>query len=140
MQLNWHMSQRLEFESKLALVRGWDVEADNWLIYMPSDRWDNSLRYTIDGKDRWSFGASSVFVASQSRFPEGVDLSEPPDAYHLINVFAESTIPFGKNNLKVSLSADNLFDTAWRDYLDRFRYYADSMGRNIVVRLKYSFL
>ena len=116
------------------------MNASDWLIYIPSDRWDNALRYTVKKKSTWSFGLSSVFVAQQIRYPHGVDLADPPNAYHLVNAFAETTIPLGKNYLKVSLSADNILDTARRDYLDRFRYYADSMGRNFVLRLKYSFL
>lgn len=139
LQLTWNITMKWQYECKAAFVRGWDLDASDWLIYMPSDRVDNSITYTVSKNSTWKFGAASQFVARQVRYPRGVDFADPPGAYHLVNVFAETTIPFGKNYLKVSLSADNLFDTVWRDYLDRFRYYADGMGRNIVLRLKYSF-
>ena len=33
-------------------------------------------------------------------------------------------------------TAGNLLNTSYRNYMNRFRYYADEMGRNISIRLK----
>ena len=39
----------------------------------------------------------------------------------------------------LSLSVTNLLNTSYREYLNRFRYYADEMGRNITLRIKIPF-
>jgi iron complex outermembrane receptor protein len=33
----------------------------------------------------------------------------------------------------------NLLNTSYRDYMDRFRYFTDAIGRSISLRLKYRF-
>jgi iron complex outermembrane receptor protein len=40
--------------------------------------------------------------------------------------------------LEVNLSVSNALNAAYRDYLNRFRYYADDQGRNISLRVSYS--
>jgi iron complex outermembrane recepter protein len=42
----------------------------------------------------------------------------------------------GNQPVEISLSGHNLLNTAYRDYLNRFRYFADEMGRNIVLRVR----
>jgi iron complex outermembrane receptor protein len=39
----------------------------------------------------------------------------------------------------LSLRVSNALNAAYRDYLNRFRYYADDQGRNISFKLAYSF-
>ena len=45
---------------------------------------------------------------------------------------------WGARDLSAELEVDNLLNTAYRDYLDRQRYYADSPGRSLNIRLSYS--
>jgi iron complex outermembrane receptor protein len=52
---------------------------------------------------------------------------------------ASCSFPVRKLPVTVSLSVDNLLDTAYRDYLNRYRYYADDAGRNITIRVKVPF-
>jgi iron complex outermembrane receptor protein len=35
------------------------------------------------------------------------------------------------------LGINNLFNTRYRDYMNRFRYFTDEVGRNIVLQLKW---
>jgi iron complex outermembrane recepter protein len=42
----------------------------------------------------------------------------------------------GKQAVEISLSGNNLLNVSYRDYLNRFRYFGDEMGRNIVLRLR----
>ena len=37
------------------------------------------------------------------------------------------------------IAVNNLTNVAYRDYLDRFRYFADEPGRNIIFRLRVPF-
>ena len=80
-----------------------------------------------------------VFVA-ETQTTEKVDVSTPPAAYHLLNF--KSSIDFNiKNNsiITVGLGVDNLFNTSYRNYLNRLRYYADDLGRNFLLNLKINY-
>lgn len=46
--------------------------------------------------------------------------------------------PYNLSNMKlnISLSFDNILNTSYRDYLNRLRFYADEMGRNIMLQIK----
>jgi iron complex outermembrane receptor protein len=65
-----------------------------------------------------------------------LDISTPPAAYHLCNAYT-SISPI--NNFEIMLSVNNLTNTVYRDYLNRMRYYANDLGRNFVVGIKYKF-
>jgi iron complex outermembrane receptor protein len=41
--------------------------------------------------------------------------------------------------LLVQTGADNLLNKAYRDYMNRFRYFADDTGRNIFASVSYEF-
>jgi iron complex outermembrane receptor protein len=62
-----------------------------------------------------------------------------PGSYALLNVEAGGKIPVRKHDLSITLSGENLLNTAYRNYMNRLRYYADDLGRNIMLRLKYNF-
>ena len=44
-----------------------------------------------------------------------------------------------KYDIQVGLSINNILNTSYRDYLNRFRYFADEMGRNISLKIKIPF-
>ena len=72
----------------------------------------------------------------QNRVPENSDYAKPPSAYTLFDAEAGTDIYFGKQKMSVIFQVNNLFDVAYRDYLNRFRYFTDEMGRNFTFRLK----
>jgi iron complex outermembrane receptor protein len=41
--------------------------------------------------------------------------------------------------MNVGIGVNNLLNTSYRDYLNRFRYYTDEMGTNVTLRLKIPF-
>jgi iron complex outermembrane receptor protein len=65
----------------------------------------------------------------------GTDYSEPPAGYFLVNLNAGMNM--GK--VEIGLRVTNALNTAYRDYLNRFRYYADDQGRNISLKVGYKF-
>jgi len=57
----------------------------------------------------------------------------------LLGLSAGLIIPLGKQQIGINLTVTNLLNSKYRDYLNRFRYYADETGRNISLKIKYSF-
>ena len=67
-------------------------------------------------------------------------LVPPPDAYHLLHFNSSIDFKTTKNKtLTVGLEIENLLNTSYRNYLNRFRYYADDLGRNFLINLKFNY-
>lgn len=108
------------------------------LIFMPANR----VRFTLGyEKDKWwklynvYTSVQYQFTMHQHRFPEGIDYVDPPPAYHLVDANLGFETRHNKQILRWSVTVNNLFNVAYRDYLSRFRYYALEPGSNVTVRL-----
>lgn len=140
--LNYILSKHVEFTSKISLFRAKDVSENKWLVLMPSDRYEAKLQYNLANSSRFSnsyLSASGLFVTKQWRVPANSDFTPPPPAYFLLNIHATSTVHIKSYRAELGISINNALNTSYRDYLDRFRYFTDAMGRNIVIRLKLPF-
>lgn len=136
------LTRSIRWLPRASLLRARDRSMDTWLFLMPSDRVSNELRWTLPEQKpgrSTSMALISTWVARQTRFPEGLDFTDPPPAYHLVGASLSSAWPMGKGELRLGLEAYNLLNTRYRDYLDRFRYFADAAGLDVVLNVRYSF-
>jgi iron complex outermembrane receptor protein len=137
------LATNLKLVSKMSYLRVYDRRNQNYLVMIPANRWDNELKYEIPKIGNWHSSFVSVgnlMVARQKRVPAASDFAEPPAGYALWNIQAGTSIHISdKNTLEIGIAIQNLFDTVYRDYLNRFRYYADDLGRNASIRLKWKF-
>lgn len=125
-----------------SLVRGRDLTADEWLFLMPADRGELGMAWSRRAAGRWrdiEAVLSGTIVLHQSRYPVGLDYMEPPAGYHLLGLSLGATLPVGRNELRFGLQGSNLLNTTYREYLDRFRYYADARGTDLVLWVRYAF-
>ena len=120
-------------------VRGRNTATHEWLIYMPADRIELSwIQWIKDGKlfkEAW-VEPTAYYCARQWRVSGAVDFAAPPRAYVLYGVSCGAKVKLRKSPLFVTLSVTNAANTVYRDYLDRFRYYADAQGLNLQLRLR----
>lgn len=136
------ITSRWAIRSRSSLVRGRDLILDEWLFQIPSDRTESALLYTIEKSGKWSgieLGLTSNYVAEQIRIPQGLDFTQPPGAYHLLGFQASATCKLRNNEVRFGLQASNVLNTTYRDYMDRFRYYADARGVDVSIWVRYSF-
>lgn len=127
---------------KASTVHGRDLSTDQWLFLMPADRLSGAVQFKRGKVGTWHAVAAELTctaVFRQERFPVGVDFTDPPPAYQLVGVSIGATRAIGRDHLRIGLRADNLLNAAYRDLLDRFRYYADARGRDLTVWLTYEF-
>ena len=143
----------LSLNSKTTIVRARDINLHQWIIGVPSDRFDNSIRYTWNtlGKLKdFYIGANNLIVSKQTRLPSLLPsvtadaevyniLVNSPSGYILWGAETGCSVPFGHKYMDISLSVTNLTNVAYRNYLDEFRYYVNDLGRNIVLRIKVPF-
>lgn len=140
--LQWKISDRFALRSHTSIVRGRDRSRNEWLFQMPSDRTETALVYSAQEIGSWravELSLTSQLVFYQGRVPEGLDFADAPSRYHLLGMQASGARMLGKHELRVGLRASNILNTSYRDYLDRFRYYADARGADLVLWVRYAF-
>ena len=153
--VSYKLTQQLKLTSKTSLLWAYDKTNRNYLVLVPPNRMDNSLRYDCANQTNRLSGLyvqiSALAVARQNRVPavssevrNGVpvfrgDFASPPPGYFLLNAETGLNLLVGKQPLSVILTGANLLNTAYRDYLNRFRYFADEPGRNLSLKIKMSF-
>ena len=138
LSITYNFARNFTLISKSSIVRARNLAIHDWLIGVPSDRFDNALRYEWPAIGKWKhifLEANNLIVAKQSRVPPNSDFAPPPPGYMLWGASVGFSAPLAQRELKVSLSVTNLTNVDYRDYLDRFRYYFADLGRNIVLRL-----
>ena len=131
-ELRYKLLSFLSLDSKISLVRGWNRSIHNWLIFMPADRFDNSIRVDLG---RWYCSTGLLTVLKQTRTPPKSDYVPPPGGYTLLNASVGVTL----SKWNIDLAGYNITNVAYRDYLNKFRYYADDLGINVVLRARLRF-
>lgn len=138
---NKHWSSHIQ----ASILRAKDVTQNDWLILMPSDRFSAETKYEFviskHLKDCY-VGINTQYVLQQKRIPshfDQIDYPRPPSAYFLMGAEAGLQVKFSKQALFCSITATNLLNQKYRDYLDVFRYFLDQPGRNIAFRVRIPF-
>ena len=142
-KLSAEFMQSFKFVSQFAMVRGDNLDDNNALVNMPADNWKNKLSYMLKDKgifQNTQFAISSSYVAKQFRIEvPAQDFFDMPEAYLLWGASAETSLRIKQNQFIFSLTLENTFNTSYRDYLDRLRYFSDDIGRNLTIGLQYKF-
>ena len=146
-------NQQWRSDHQFFITKGTDVEQDLALINIPAANLRNTLSFTKAEWHGFNVSVESQYVFRQNEFPPNLmvfspeqgqeiafNINTPPDAYHLLGLDAEMLFDFFEaSKLKIGLNISNLLDTQYRDYLNRQRYFADNLGRNISLRLKFTY-
>ncbi len=142
----------LKWRSGFSILRGDDLSNDEPLILMMPAKLRNSLEFTLNKPKNFYINLENENAFKQNRFPirnlpvtfitngeeikEEVDFSTPPPAYSLFNASVGADL---MKNLNLNFRINNVFNTNYKEYLNRLRYYMYEPGRNFVVTLKYNF-
>ena len=155
LSVSYQLAEPFSVNAKASLVRAFNLNSNDFLILTPADRFDAQLRYEPAHAKSSFLQLGGMLVRQQTRVPSGPeanpkpsaeytstltlingDYKDPPPGYFLLQASLGKTFKAGKQPWEVSLSGDNLLNKAYRNYLNRFRYFADEMGRNIVLRVR----
>jgi len=134
-------SEHLTSEAKISYVYAREIENDQPFIEIPPLNFNYSLEFA-EGK--WGAGLNFDYMAEQKNAPgviqpvafqngsvevspdEIFDFMRPPDDFFLFG----AKLSYQHHALSIELKADNLFNTSYRSYTDRLRYFSDAPGRN----------
>lgn len=137
--LSYRLFEELLLTGKASLLRAYNKSLGDWLVQMPSDKITAEATYNFklykQLKNNY-IKFNMEYNNKQWRVPNNSDYLSPPTAYLLFNMELSTTVHFKKEEIMFGIGCDNLFNTTYRNYMNRFRYYADEIGRNITFRLK----
>ena len=143
LKVSYQFTNHLTWEGKTAFLNAYNLTANEWLVGMPANRFENTLSYEFLKINKLTdvyVEAGIQSVLKQNNVPLNSDYSTPPNAYNLFNAGFGFDLPITqKQKVVVNFEIKNILNTAYRDYLNRFRYYADEMGRNYTLKLKLTF-
>ena len=157
LSFQYQFDQNLDFKSDFSYTYGQDITNDRPVINMPPPSLKNQINYTLPQWNQATFSLTHRYVFEQKRFPNddfttqilnsqtgefeetNVNISQPPDAYNLIDFRFNYPLELDFANLNLALSINNLLDTSYRSYLNRQRFYADEIGRNFLLQLKLNY-
>jgi iron complex outermembrane recepter protein len=135
---NYQLSKSFSANLNASFLYADDISHARPLIFIPANRSKLSLSYEKDAIGKFQklfFTASYTLVSQQNRYPDSLDWTTPPGAYGLFDINAGFQINLKKQPIKISMGIQNLFDTSYRDYLSRYRYFSLDPGRNIILRV-----
>ena len=151
---NYSFNDHWFLNNKSSITKGKDVSQDQALIDMPSFKTVNIIGYSnpkwLDLKtelqSEWVFRQNDypnnnfeVFIPTTGQM-ELVDVSTTPPAYHLLHLQSNISLDISeKTDLNIGLNITNIFNTNYRENLNRLRYFADDVGRNIMLQLKLNY-
>ena len=155
-QTHWNITNQWEHLFSCAYVNGKDITENQPLIDMPPLSINNKIKFSKNEWKKLVLELKSEIVLRQNRFPNNnfttniiennefiaveVDVSSPPPAYHLLNLYSEIKFKtFKKGITTLAFSVQNILNTKYRDYLNRQRFFADEIGRNYQIQLKINY-
>lgn len=137
--IRYSITEPLTVAMKGSSVRAKNLETNTWIVMMPADRLSGSLAYTGNALwkcSRWEVTTEFTHVFQQKRAELNEDYVLPPAAYSLLSFEIAGDWQTDHSSIGWSVEVENALNAAYRDYMNRFRYYADDMGRNITLRIK----
>ncbi|WP_233265969.1 TonB-dependent receptor [Formosa sp. L2A11] len=151
---SYAFTNNFRYNYQFSLVKGYDRSQDEPLISMPPANMKNEIVYQNPEIHNLRLALQSEYVFRQNEYPDNnfevyipetestevVEISTPPDAYHLLNFNSSIDLNVNdKSRLTLGFGVTNLLNTSYRNYLNSMRYYADDVGRNFLLNIKFNY-
>lgn len=153
---HWNWSENWFQNFELAYVHGQDVSKSLPIIEMPPLHLNTKIQYANPKCHHLLLSLKAEKVFWQNRFPNNdfytnivvngnlesrlVNISTPPPAYNLLHFYSEMKFKtFKKSWATLVFSVQNIFNTEYRDYLNKQRFFANEIGRNFQIQLKINY-
>lgn len=143
----YNFQNRLNAMLKYSYIRGEDRSDDLPLINIPSNNLFASVEYRFSNI-KWGnkklvnqlfVEINNQYVFEQFQLNEEQDFVAPPKGYNLMGVKLSINTNIANLPFRFTFKAENLLNEQYRDYLNRQRYFADDLGRNIILGVQLKF-
>jgi iron complex outermembrane receptor protein len=147
------LNNTIKTNHRFSLVKAKDVTNNDPLINIPSANLNNKITFSKEAWNNLEVSLESNYVFRQNEFPENInvfspeqqqeillEINTPPEAYHLLDINTKAKFNLSnKLLLSTNLTVTNILNTNYRDYLNRQRFFANDLGRNIILQLKLNY-
>jgi iron complex outermembrane receptor protein len=141
--VHYQLLEELSTRLTSSVVRGQNTDREQPLFGMPADRAELEVEYLLpDWLDAFQLSTvalNTIAVARQANFADGTDYAAPPAGYVLLNARLSTHAMILGQQVDFYLQAQNILGQRYRDYLSRYRYFADDPGRNVILRISLPF-
>lgn len=158
----WNLHKYFRVIPQVSLLRASDVQHNDYFVFIPSNVYEVTLRYQRPSLLKFRnvyIESKARYVARQNRAPRVItareideareantdpfqgaqtnfDFMAAPPAYWLLNLSAGLSIQKKRVQYDFRVASDNTLNQVYREYTNRFRYYANDLGRNIIFSFK----
>lgn len=159
------LTSKLKGKQSASLLRVFNRSGVGNMPFIPPNRFDWSLRFEEPKSfllKGFFFETKARLTANQGNAPrvvspsqiisakeQGIDLfatdqsifdfAPAPKAYWLLSLITGFSVSAGASKIDFGLSVENLLNTSYREYTNRFRYYAYDRGRNFIFSIRVNF-
>lgn len=156
--VNWLLTNRWRYAASVSYLYAANLTQHDRLPMIAPPTIDNEITYTLPALHNWRnlyVKASFPLGLKQTRTPETIypadlddhdtsdgklfDFMPAPSAYLLMDLEIGAQFPWTNRDLTIVLTAENLLNTSYRNYMNRLRYFTDETGRNFTLRMTYTF-
>lgn len=137
--LRYDLLNKIQLACNVSTLSGEDLNAGSPLIYMPPTRIEPSVTYLFKNTRllrQPTVSVNGTLMFKKQNAPSDGDYSPPPQGYALLGLQASTQVKAGAAWITTGLKVNNMLNTVYRDYLDRFRYYHDAPGIGVQLFVK----
>lgn len=138
--VNYRLSDHWTTEGAASMLYVRDIQNNLFIFGIPAQQFSGRLKYTFArmlGLENGYWWIGPSYTTRQRRVEADEDFTATPDAYFLLDT--ELGAQYKETPLHLSVGVRNLLNTAYRDYMNRYRYYADDLGISFYTTLNYTF-
>lgn len=131
----FHVFRYIRFHFRGNYIYSRNISENTFVPFTPPMALQGGFIYE---NEKVSIQLNARKVFRQWDYSPGSDLLPPPRGFEIISLSANLTRPGFAKNWNFIIGCDNLLNKTYREYTDRFRYFADAQGRNIYIKALYN--
>ena len=139
--LQYELSEIISIKGNVGIVIGNISNSEELLYGMPGNRYRITPHFHLP--DLFYFKDISADIninyVQKQKTTTSADYLPPPNSYTTIDLFISGRIETNSSQIKIQLGVNNLLNTKYREYLNRFRYFIDNTGRDISLKFLFTF-
>ncbi len=132
MNIRYTLHKAWKVKLRTQIMYGSDLSRKLYLNMMPPVNGKLGLYYS---KSKHKADITMEYNGRQYRYEEGSDFMPPPPGYVIIGGNWNYEFKIKNQIIRSSIGFNNLFNTQYRSYLNRLRYFTDEQGRQIIIKI-----
>ncbi len=143
----YQINKSLQTKIDYSFIKANDLSNHLTLINFPSNNIRGSVSYEFSnainiGKNQLEnlrIELNNLYVFKQKNILKEQDFVLPPNGYNLVGIKMATDVRLKKHRLRITTKVDNLLNVAYRNYLNRQKYFANDLGINVTFGISLKF-